>query len=56
MYLLCGILFASNNLSLLNQAKEALSQHFDMIDLKDAFFVLGIEIHHDRSQGFLGFS
>ena len=31
-----------------------LTMHFDMKDLDDAFFVLGIKIHHDRSPGIHG--
>ena len=33
-----------------------LNNHFDMKDLGDAFFVLGIQIHRDRSKGILGLS
>ena len=33
-----------------------LNNHFDMEDLGDAFFVLGIQIHCDRSKGILGLS
>ena len=33
-----------------------LNNHFDMKDLGDAFFVLGIQIHCDRSKGILGLS
>ena len=33
-----------------------LNTHFDMKDLGDAFFVLGIQIHRDRSKGILGLS
>ena len=41
------ILLASNDVSLLKETKHMLSQHFDMKDLGDASFVLGIHIHRD---------
>ena len=41
---------------LLNETKQVLNTHFDMKDLGDAFFVLGIQIHRDRSKGILGLS
>ena len=50
------ILLASNDMGLLNKIKKMLSQHFDMKDLGNAFFVLGIEIHNDRSKGLLSLS
>ena len=50
------ILLANNDESLLNETKKALSQYFDMKDLENAFFVLGVEIYHDRSQGLLNWS
>ena len=39
-----------------NETKQVLNNHFDMKDLGDAFFVLGIQIHRDRSKGILGLS
>ena len=50
------ILLASNDLDLLNKTKGILSKTFDMKDLGEASFVLGIEIHRDRSQNLLGLS
>ena len=50
------ILLASNCVKILNETKQVLNNHFDMKDLGDAFFVLGIQIHHDRSKGILGLS
>ena len=50
------ILLASSCVKLLNETKQVLNTHFDMKDLGDAFFVLGIQIHHDRSKGILGLS
>jgi hypothetical protein len=50
------ILLASNDLGLLHETKRFLFDNFEMKDLGDASFVLGIEIHHDRSRGILGLS
>ena len=50
------ILLASSDLSLLHETKILLSKSFDMKDLGEASFVLGIEIIRDRSRGVLGLS
>jgi hypothetical protein len=50
------ILLASNDVSLLQETKRFLSSHFEMKDLGEARFVLGIEIHRDRTKGVLGLS
>ena len=50
------ILLASNDLVFLMDVKRMLSQNFDMKDLGEANFVLGIEIHRDRDHKFLGLS
>ena len=50
------ILLASNDLDMLYETKRFLSSNFDMKDLGDATYVLGIEIHRDRSKGTLGLS
>jgi hypothetical protein len=42
------ILLASNDLGLLHETKQCLSQNFEMKDWGEAFFVIGIEIHRDR--------
>ena len=42
------ILLASNDADLLVETKHMLSNHFDMKDLGDASFVLGIQILRDR--------
>jgi hypothetical protein len=42
------ILLASSDVSLLLEIKRFLSSNFDMKDLGEASFVLGIEIHRDR--------
>ena len=46
------ILLASSDVSLLLETKKFLSSKFDMQDLGEASFVLGIEIHRDRSKGY----
>ena len=43
------ILLASSDVNLLNDIKRLLSANFDMKDLGEASFVLGIEIYCDRS-------
>ena len=50
------VLLASSDLNLLHETKQHLSKTFDMKDLGKASFVLGIEIHRDRSRGTLGLS
>jgi hypothetical protein len=42
------ILLASSDVSLLLETKRFLSSNFDMKDLDESLFVLGIEIHWDR--------
>ena len=50
------ILLASSDLGLLHETKRMLSNNFDMKDLGEASFVLGIEIHRNRSCRLLGLS
>ena len=50
------ILLVSNNLGLIRETKRFLSQNFDMKDIGEASYVLGIEIHRDRSKKILGLS
>nr|CAN66083.1 hypothetical protein VITISV_028833 [Vitis vinifera] len=50
------ILLATNDISILHDTKRFLSKHFEMKDLGDASFVLGIQIHRDSSRGILGLS
>ncbi|CAL8999519.1 unnamed protein product [Prunus brigantina] len=50
------ILLASSNLSLLHDTKRMLSNYFEMSDLGEANYVLGIEISRDRERGLLGLS
>jgi hypothetical protein len=50
------ILLASSDVSLLLETKRFLSSIFDMKDLGEALFFLGIEIHQDRRKRVLGLS
>jgi hypothetical protein len=50
------ILLASSDVHLLLETKSFLSSHFDMKDLGEASYVLGIEIHQDRRKRLLGLS
>ena len=50
------ILLATNDLCIFHDTKKFLSKNFEMKDLGKATFVLGIEIHRDRSRRTLGLS
>ena len=50
------ILLAANDRGLLHEVKQFLSKNFDMKDMGDASYVIGIKIHRDRSRGILGLS
>jgi hypothetical protein len=50
------ILLASSDVSMLLETKRFLSSNFDMKDLSEVSFVIGIEIHGDRRKGVLGLS
>ena len=50
------LLIASSDLGLLSETKKYLSKNFEMKDLGEASFVIGIEISRDRSRGTLGLS
>jgi len=50
------ILLASNDVDFLHETKQMLMTHFDAKALGNTFFVLGIEIHRDISNGILGSS
>ena len=49
------ILLASNDKGMIHEVKQFLSKSFDMKDIVDASYVIGIKIHWDRHQGTLGF-
>ena len=50
------ILLTTNYKGLLHEVKQFLSENFDMKDMGDATYVIGIKIHRDRFQGFLSLS
>ncbi|KAL0349905.1 UNVERIFIED_CONTAM: Retrovirus-related Pol polyprotein from transposon TNT 1-94 [Sesamum radiatum] len=50
------ILLANNDIGLLHETKRFLAKNFEMKDLGEASYVLGIEIHRDHSRGILGLS
>jgi hypothetical protein len=50
------ILLASDDIDLLHETKRFPARNFEMKDLGDASFVLGIQIHRDHSRGILGLS
>ena len=50
------ILLATNDKRLVHGVKQFLSKNFDMKDIGEAFYVIGIKIHRDRSRGILGLS
>ena len=50
------ILLASSDMNMLLETKSFLFSNFDMKDLGEASYVLGIEIHRDRKKGVLGLS
>ncbi|KAM2105160.1 hypothetical protein ACFX1R_015694 [Malus domestica] len=50
------ILLASSDIQLLKETKAILSKNFEMKDLGEAHFVLGIEITRDRKRKLLGLS
>ena len=51
-----NILLASSDIGLLHDTKRFLANSFEMKDFGDASFVLGIQIHWDRSRDILGLS
>ena len=50
------ILLAASDCGLLHDVKNYLSSNFEMKDMGEASYVIGIEIFRDRSQGILGLS
>ena len=50
------ILLTSSDVNLLLETKKFLSSKFDMKDLGEASFVLGIETHRDREKEVFGLS
>ena len=50
------ILLASNDIDILLETKSFLSKNFEIKDLGDASFVIGIQIQRGRTSGILGLS
>uniref|UniRef100_A0A6N2LRF5 Integrase catalytic domain-containing protein n=1 Tax=Salix viminalis TaxID=40686 RepID=A0A6N2LRF5_SALVM len=50
------ILIAANDMGMLSDVKKYLSSNFEMKDMGEASYVIGIEIIRDRSQGLLSLS
>ena len=50
------ILLTTNDTDLLVETKQLLFSHFDMKDLRDASYVLGIQIFCDKPSGILRLS
>ena len=50
------ILLASNDINMMRETKRFLFRHFDMKDLGEASYVLGLKIQRDRNKGILGLS
>ena len=50
------ILLAVNDTDMLVETKQLLFKHFDMKNLGEPFYVLGIQILHDRPSGILRLS
>ncbi|KAL0318363.1 UNVERIFIED_CONTAM: Retrovirus-related Pol polyprotein from transposon TNT 1-94 [Sesamum angustifolium] len=50
------ILLASSDMGLLHETKVFLAKNFEMKDMGEASYVIGIEIHRDRSKRILGLS
>ncbi|KAK9160022.1 hypothetical protein Syun_006363 [Stephania yunnanensis] len=50
------ILLATNDKGMLHEVKQFLSNSFDMKDMGDASYVIGIKIHRDKSRCILGMS
>ena len=48
------ILLAANDVGLLHELKKFLSHNFEMKDMGEASYMIGIEIFYHRSQGLLG--
>ena len=51
-----NILLATNDKSMLHEVKQFLSKNFDMKDIGETSYVIGIKIHRNRSRGILDLS
>ena len=50
------ILLATNDMGTLYEVKQFRSKNFDMKDMGETSYVIGIKIHRERSRGILGLS
>ena len=50
------ILLATNDKGFLYEVKQFISKKFDIKDMGEATYVIGIKIHRERSRGILGLS
>ncbi|KAK2981300.1 hypothetical protein RJ640_007001 [Escallonia rubra] len=50
------ILLASSDMHMLHETKTFMSKNINMKDLGEASYIIGIEIHRDRSRGIMGLS
>ena len=50
------ILLATNDKGTMHEVKQFLSKNFDMKDMGETSYVIGIKIHRDRSRSILGLS
>jgi Reverse transcriptase (RNA-dependent DNA polymerase) len=50
------ILLASNDKNMMRETKKSFFKHFDMKDLDEASYVLGLKIHRDQNKSILGLS
>ena len=51
-----NILLATNDKGLFYEVKQFISKNFDMKDMSETSYVIGINIHSERSRGILGLS
>ena len=50
------ILLATNDKGMLHEVKQFLIKNFDMKDMSEVSYVIGIKIHRDKTCGVLGLS
>ena len=50
------ILLETNDVGTLYEVKQFLSKNFDMKDMGEASYVIGMNIYRERSRGILGLS
>ena len=50
------MIFYLQPIGLLYKVKQFLSKHFDMKDMGDAYYVIGLKIFKDRHKSILGMS